>query len=293
MKRKPNKRITWFDALLTPRGNTWSARVGRVRPKRESSQRGTVAMLEAFVDAPSRHKNLTVFPVIAPPGPGLHYLLSTEIQGDDVLTLRERGDDTTHMLLARNNSYHDLLLLAGEPLPGESQGRRAGRSFVLGGKSVTQLPVSSVERGGWPTSDQESEITEWVESFPIQKQQVGLLACLGPQILGLEAVGCPELYKPLHRRLLIRFIKETISSQGAGSNGGGDTDLGVLEMEARKLVTSLENAGRVETKRIGAGDYLKLTGPVTGGELVHQGTLLHLSVRPEPVQHWAASGKEG
>lgn len=250
-------------------------------------------MLEAFIDAPSRHHNLTVFPVLAPKGPVLHYLLSTEIQGEDVLTLRERGDDTTPMLLARNNSYHDLLILAGEPLPGKNRGRMANRSFIIGGKSVTQLPASAVERGGWISPDQESEITEWVESFPIQKQQVGLLACLGPRILGLEALGCPELYKPLHRRLLIRFIKEAFSFVETGPEGDGDADLGKLEMEARKLVTSLENADRVETKRIGAGDYLKLKGPVTGGELLHQGTLIHLTVRPAPVQLWAASGKEG
>lgn len=245
-------------------------------------------MLEAFVDAPSSHENLTVFPVIAPQGPVLPYLLSTEISGKDVLTLRERGDDTTPMVLARNNSYHDVLLLAGEPLPGEKRGRRAKRSFLIGGKTVTQLPASSVEAGGRLDPEWESEVTEWVESFPIQKQQVGLLACLGSRVLGLEALGCQELYGPLHRRLLIRFIKETLSSPWTGSDQDGNPELETLELEARKLVTFLENADRVKTKRIGAGDYLKLTGPVTGGELVHQGTLLHLSVRPVPAAHRAA-----
>lgn len=250
-------------------------------------------MLEAFIDAPSRHKNLTVFPVLAPKGPVLHYLLSTEIQREDILTLRERGDDTTPVLLARNNSYHDLLIIAGEPLPGENQGRLANRSFLIGGKSVTQFPASKVEREDWISPEREAEITEWVESFPIQKQQVGLLACLGPRVLGLEALGSTDLYKPLHRRLLIRFIKEAFSFGETCPEGDEDADLGKLEKEARKLVTSLENADRVETQRIGAGDYLKLKGPVIGGELVHQGTLIHLSVRPAPVQLWATSGKEG
>lgn len=256
-------------------------------------------MLEAFIDAPSRHKNLTVFPVVAPKGPVLHYLLSTEIQGKDVLTLRRRGDGPSPMLLARNNSYHDLLILAGEPLPGENQETLPDRSFLIGGKSVTQLPASSGDGVGWVSPEQESEITEWVQKFPLLGQQVGLLACLGHRILGLEALGCPELYKPLHRRLLIRFIKEALSSgesdseKDEGSDSAGDSDLGVLEMEARKLVASLESADRVETKRIGAADYLKLKGPVIGGELVRQGTLIHLSVRPAPAQIWAASGREG
>jgi hypothetical protein len=250
-------------------------------------------MLEAFIDAPLRHRNLTVFPVVAPRGPELHYLLSTAISGEDVLTLRERGDDATPMLLARNNSYHDILILAGEPLSGNDGGRIVNRSFLLAGKSVVQIPASAVERRSLAGPEREAEITEWLESFPTQKQQVGLLACLGPRVLGLELLGSPGLYKPLHRRLLIRFIKEAIPHGETDPEGDQDADLGNLEMKARQLVDTLEIADRTETKRVGAGDFLKLKGPMTGGELVHEGTLIHLSARPAPVQLWAAPGKEG
>jgi hypothetical protein len=256
-------------------------------------------MLEAFIDAPSRHKSLTIFPVVAPKGPDLRLLLSTQIEGDKVLTLRERGDGTSPMLLARNNSFHDLLILAGEPLPGGSRGRLAARSFLITGKSVAQLPAASLEPGGWVTPEQESEITEWVEHFPIQKQQVGVLACLGTRVLGLEALGCPKLYEPLHRRLVIRFIREAFF-RGEAASGEGETPespqegiLRTLEAEARKLVNSLEDADRVKTQRIGAADYLELCGPVTGGELIHQGNLIHLTVRPAPPRDRDATVKEG
>ena len=288
-----------FDALLTPRGNTWGVHPGRVRPKKELLQRETVGMLEAFIDAPSRHKSLTIFPVVAKKGPALHLLISTEIDGEDVLTLRERGDGASPMLLARNNSFHDLLIPAGEPLPGVNQGRLAARSFLIGGKSVIQLPEDSWRREDRIPPRQESEITQWVEHFPLQKQQVGILACLGTRVLGLEALGCTELYKPLHRRLLIRFIKEALSRDDATSDEGEtpesppDWMFRNLEGEARKVVASLEDADRLKTKRIGAADYLKLSGPVTGGELIHQGSLIHLTARPLAPFDREASGKEG
>ncbi len=235
-------------------------------------------MLETFIDAPQRHKSLTVFPVIAPQGPMLPYLLSTEIRGTGALTLRERGGETAPMLLARNNSLHALLILEGEPLPGGSPGRLVERSILLAGKHVTQIPPSSRESGGWVSPEQEAEITEWLESFPLHHQQVGLLAFHGNRLLGLEALGAANLYGLLHRRLLIRFLKEALADRNhAGRNPA------TLEAEAQHTVDAIENADRVATKRVGLGDYRSLVGTVSGGELIHEGHLVHLSVRPAPV----------
>jgi hypothetical protein len=235
-------------------------------------------MLEAFIDGPVRHRHLTVFPVVAPHAPVLPYLLSTEIQDRGVLTVRERGDVETPMVLARNNSIHPLLVLAGEPLPGENPGRLVSRSFLLGGKTVTQLPAPSVERGGWTDADREAEITEWVNAFPIRKHQVGLLACIEDRIVGLEAFGGSNLYEPLHRRLLIRFVKQAL-----GSDEAGESEATVLEDDAQKFVDAIELADRADAKRIGVGDYWLLTGPAYGGELIHQGHLVHVSVAPTAV----------
>jgi hypothetical protein len=230
-------------------------------------------MLEAFVDAPLRHRSLTVFPVIAPHGPVLPYLLSTEIHESGVLTVRERGDVPDPLLLARNNSLHPLLILAGEPLPGESQGRLVERSILLGGKSVTQIPASPVERGGWVPANQESQITEWLENFPKAEDQVGFLAFQGSRMMGLEALGSPNLYSPLHRRLLIRFVKRVL-----GSSSEEEEDPGDLDTQAQQIVGAIADADRTPTKRVGVGEYCSLSGPVTGGDLIHRGRLVHLSV---------------
>ena len=230
-------------------------------------------MLEAFVDAPLRHEKLTVFPIIAPHGPVLPYLLSTELQESGVLTIRVKGDNPVPVLLVRNNSLHPLLILAGEPLPGEDPGRLVERSILLGGKSVTQIPASPVEQGGWVTSDREWEITQWLDSFPASRKQVGFLAFLGNRMMGLEALGAPNLYGPLHRRLLIRSIKEAMSSpnQEAG-------DLSALKVEARRIVGAIGDADRIPNKRVGIGESFSLSGPVSGGDLTYQGHLVHLSI---------------
>lgn len=245
-------------------------------------------MLEAFIDAPLCHKQLTVFPVIAPHGPVLPYLLSTEIQGSGVLTIREKGEETTPTFLARNNSLHALLILGGEPLPGGNPGQLVERSILLGGKSVTQIPASSLERGGWASIDQEAETTEWLESFPLHDAQVGLLAFDGDRILALETLGSANLYGPLHRRLLIRFIKEVFSNPNLSPG-----DPSVLKAEAQNTLDALETADRVTTKKIGLGDYCSLSGPVSGGELIYRGHLVHLSVRPAPVGTATSTGVGG
>lgn len=235
-------------------------------------------MLEAFIDAPLRHKQLSVFPVIAPRGPVLSYLLSTEIADAGVLTVREKGEGPAPVLLARNNSLHSVLILAGEPFPGGNPGRLVERSILLGGKSVSTIPASSLEMGGWVTEEQEAEITEWLGCFPLQRRQVGSLTFHGDQFLGMEALGSARLYAPLHRRILIRFIKEAMNapSQLEGNRFA-------MEREAQMVVDATDRADRVETKKVGLGDYWSLSGPVSGGELIHQGQLVHLSVRPAPV----------
>jgi len=47
----------------------------------------------------------------------------------------------------------------------------------------------------------------------------------------------------------------------------------------------------VGAKKVGLGDYWSLSGPVSGGELIHQGHLVHLSVRPALVGAATGSGE--
>lgn len=230
-------------------------------------------MLEAFIETAQCHDHLTVFPVISPHVPVLPYLLSTEIQASGVLTVREKGEGSPPMLLARNNSLHPILILGGEPLPGGDPGRLVERSILLGGKSVTQIPAPGIEKGGWVNEDREAEITQWLDHFPLLKNQVGLMAFLGERMVGFETLGAANLYTCLHRRILVRFIKEALQQP---TTPGGSVSR--LTSKAQGIVEGIGEADRVVTKRIGIGEYSVLSGRVTGGDLVYHGHLVHLSV---------------
>ena len=192
------------------------------------------------------------------------------------------------MLLARNNSLHALLILAGEPLPGGDPGRLVERSILLAGRHITQIPAPSLETGGWVSPDREAEITEWLTGFPLQDRQVGCLVCYGERILGMEALGSANLYGHLHRRLLTRFMKEALNNPVQSSG-----DPIALGAEAQNLVEGLETADRLATKRVGLGDHRSLSGSVSGGELICQGHLVHLTVRPVLVAAAVDSGEGG
>ena len=261
---------------------------GGFRPQNPLPPVGIVAMLEAFLDAPLSHRNLTVFPVTAAHGSVLPYLLSPEVEGKGILTVRERGDSETPMLLVRNGSLHPLLVLSGEPLPEEHPGRVVARSFILGGKSVTQVPASAMERGGWVNAEDEAEITDWMRRFPSAKLQVGILAFRGEEVLGLETLGAPNLYEPVHRRILVRFVKQAMKRQDIPP---GNPE--ILRQEAQTLLDGLPTADRVEADRLGQGTFWKLNGTVRGGELIEHGRLVHLSVGPDPAGSAHSNGHGG
>ncbi len=121
----------------------------------------------------------------------------------------------------------------------------------------------------------EDDLEAWIQAFPPVDRQVGLLAFVGDQPLGLDAVGAPSLYAPLHRRLLTGYVMDALAE---GPRPGGGPPPG--EAEALRFVGLLREARRVPSETVGMGEYRVLQGRVLGGELVHQGQLVHLSAFP-------------
>ena len=184
-------------------------------------------------------------------------------------------------IVVQHEEARQLLKKAGCRFDGNRArypGRLVERSILLAGEQVTQIPASSIESGGWVSPDREVEITEWLKCFPLQKQQVGCLAFNGNRILGLERLGSANLFSLLHRRILIRFIKVVLLKPAET-----EADPTALEAEAQNMVDAIEDADRVATKRMGLGEYWSLGGLVSGGELIYEGHLVHLSVRPAPM----------
>jgi hypothetical protein len=245
-------------------------------------------MLEAFIDSPQHHGRLTVFPIVAGEGPALPYLHAKDALDSGALTFQEKAGGGAPLLLVRNRSLYAALILDGERLPGEDHDQMAVRSILLAGKSVTQIPATPAEEKPSRVEGQDRDSEEWIRAFPALERQVGILAFLGRDVLGLEALGSPKLYAPVHDRFLSRFGKKAL----ARDTCGGD-DHGAKETDAARLLESLEVADRVQTERIGLGEYWILKGPVQGGELIYEGQLVHLSVIPpedDPPFHPPTSG---
>jgi hypothetical protein len=233
-------------------------------------------MLEAFVDAPQHYRHLTVFPIVAGKSPVLPYIHAEDALESGVLAFQAKTERQVPSVLVRNQSLHAVLILDGERLEGSGQGQTPIRSILLAGKSVTQIPVLPEGDGSPDVEEQEPHKEEWLQVFRASERQVGILTFMGRKVLGLEALGSPELYSPVHGRLLARHVRKAWA-QEAGVDGEASAE----ETDAARLLESLEAADRIQTESIGLGDFWILKGPVQGGELIYDGHLVHLSVIPE------------
>ena len=232
-------------------------------------------MLLAFADTPQRHEMLTIFPVLAADEPELSYLLITDAIRRGVVTLQENGGETPPHILARNRGHQPVLVLDCETLLGVGENHSTHQSVLLGPGSTTKVPISCMDPGKWCCAALQERFCESQEKFPRVENQVGILAFLGRDLLGLDALGCPELYASLHRRLVTGYL---ITALAAEANGGLRPPAEMEDLQA--LAEALQSAERVAAPNVGHGEYSTLKGTVTGGELRHNGHLVHLSVFP-------------
>ena len=235
-------------------------------------------MLLAFVDTPQRHGRLTVFPVLASDEPQLSYLLMAEALTRGSLVLQRTGPDEPPHLIIQNRGSLPVLILDCEVMQETGENRATNQSVLLGPDTVTKLPTACMDPGKWCHGERDADFTETLRSFPKLDGQVGILASLGRQLLGLDALGSPELYSPLHRRLLTGYL---ITALAAGERA--EDEEGAEEKELMALARALESAARVAAPCPGYGEYSTIHGDVVGGELRHNGHLVHLSVFPNGV----------
>ena len=232
-------------------------------------------MLLAFVDTPQSHGRLTIFPVVSSDEPQLSYVLLTDALRQGVLTLSQNGPDEPPHFIAQNSGSQPVLILDCEMVRGVRENHSTNQSILVGPGSVTRVPISCQESGKWSCEERELRFKDCLGDFPLLEGQVGILAFLGRQLLGLDALGSPELYSPLHRRLLTGYF---ITALAAGEKAESESPADTTEISA--LAKALEEARRVFAPCPGYGEYSTLHGQVTGGELRHNGHLVHLSVFP-------------
>ncbi len=147
----------------------------------------------------------------------------------------------------------------------------------LGGTSQTGAMDEVYER-------RDADIESWLAAFPLEEGQVGLLAFLNGAPLGLDAIGCPELFARLHERFLGGYVMDALAA-GADPGSGRERAAGPPdEADALRFLAEVSGAGRSPSEAIGKGEYRVLTGAAIGGELVDGPAgglrLVHLSAFP-------------
>jgi hypothetical protein len=236
-------------------------------------------MLLAFTDTPQRHDGLTIFPVVSSADHELPLASMEEAVGKGVLSFGERGRGPGSLLVARNFGAKPVLILDGERLICDRRYRLRTPSILLGPHSETEIPFWGIEYDDGQQGQPLRRRTGWLKGFPILAHQVGVLAFLGRRFIGLDALGSPRLYAPFHCRLLTEYLMEAFRARPGGARERADHETDVCA-----LAGALENAERIPSNTPGRGRYRVLRGSVRGGELSHEGRLIHLSVFPAGVE---------
>jgi len=232
-------------------------------------------MLLAFVDSPQRHCRLTIFPVVSADEPQLSYLLVADALQQGVLVFEEHWGGDSPYLIARNRGSDPVLILDSEAVEGLEGRLATHQSVLLGPSSVTRVPAACTGTEKWGCRKMERRFSRILRDFPLSPDQVGILAFLGRNLLGLDVLGSPTLYAPLHRRLVTGYLASAVAL-----GPEDETDPVAEEADIGALAAALERAHRIASPCPGHGEYTTLHGEVTGGELRHNGHLVHLSILP-------------
>jgi len=96
------------------------------------------------------HRNLTVFPLLAPDGIEPEYLTLEQALDENLIQITELDTEgSVPELKLKNIGKKSVLIIEGEELVGAKQDRIVNSSFLIAGKTDVVLPVSCVEQGRW------------------------------------------------------------------------------------------------------------------------------------------------
>jgi len=152
-------------------------------------------------------------------------------------------------------------------------------------RELSQTMGSHSRTGALDTvyEDHRGQMERWIHAFPSLPNQVGLMAFLDAIPLGMDALGSPKQYGPLHARILTGYVLDAMDELGGGGRRGGGTKTrgkSAQPREAESFLRKIRDARRTPSESVGSGKYRILDGAVFGGELVEKGHLVHLSAFP-------------
>jgi len=96
------------------------------------------------------HRNLTIFPLLAPNGIVPDYLTLEQALDQNLIRITELDTEgSVPELKLKNLGKKKVLIIEGEELIGAKQNRIVNSSFLIAGKTEIVIPVSCVEQGRW------------------------------------------------------------------------------------------------------------------------------------------------
>jgi hypothetical protein len=122
-------------------------------------------------------------------------------------------------------------------------------------------------------------LEERAARFPLEPEQVGLMAFLYGAPVGLDLLPGKGLYEQLHHRLVRAYLFESVDAAADRRDRGkyaGSVDVPCPDSDGF-LAAALE-AARIPRETVGLGTYAVVSGPdIFGAELAVEGDLVHLS----------------
>ena len=96
------------------------------------------------------HRNLSIFPLLAPNGLEPDYLTLEQALDNNLIRITELDTEGSVPELKLDNlGTKSVLIIEGEELVGAKQDRIVNSSFLVAGKTEVVIPVSCVEQGRW------------------------------------------------------------------------------------------------------------------------------------------------
>lgn len=106
----------------------------------------TIELRRIAIGQPITKRGVAIFPVFRPGA--TNSPLGLNRPGDGFF-VREKATPTVPILEVENTNVEPVVLFAGETLEGGRQQRVLNQSVIIGGRSVSDIPVSCVEQGRW------------------------------------------------------------------------------------------------------------------------------------------------
>jgi hypothetical protein len=236
---------------------------------------------------------LTIWPlvceVLAPRPGGSRIATLAQALEDGFVSVGEQGE--THERGGRsvvrgvrigNRAGDPVLIILSEELHAESGSLIAEASVLLPPTSELEICVHPAESRDDPAG---CRVHSAGEAFSLLEGQVGIVAAIGGEIVGLEVMADAAIFARSFETLLRPYALDAREADVA--RGRTDAVLDPLYVSPEPFLAALEASHTVASPTVGLGRGLRVAGQGLAGCALEAGGIVHLTAYPLEVA-WAA-----